>query len=218
MNPKQVVFGTPLFQYHLKDSKLNAALTHHFETEKNQDTGIIRSNVGGWHSKIYFDDPKVECLKKFRSETWECFQHVLQQTIRQNWVTQWSQQSWAIISGKGDYNIPHCHPCSEWSSVYYVDVGESFEVVNEDRSKSFSGRIQFLDPRGSLLEGCKRLSKVGKFYDELYGPVNITMIPYTGLLVFFPAWLMHQVLTYQGDKPRIVISTNYILEQAEILV
>lgn len=216
MQAKKVVFGTPLFQYHLKDAELNKALTNHYLAEESKDAiGCPKSNSGGWHSQISFQDPGVNCLNKLRQDAFECFQDVLLHSLTQSWTTKWAQQSWAVINRKNDYNIPHCHPASEWSSVYYVDAGDKFEVTDPDRRKGFSGRIQFMDPRGSLMESCKRLNTVGNFYDEMYGPYNITLIPYTGLLVFFPAWLMHQVLPYQGDKPRVVISTNYILEKAE---
>lgn len=214
---KQLLFGTPLFQFHLKNQDLDKDLAKHYLEEAQQDiVGVPRSNSGGWHSKL-FTDPYADCLKKFRAESFECFMEVLKGVLQQNWKTSWKQQSWAVINRRHDYNLSHCHAGSEWSSVYYVDAGESFDVLDPNKRIAHSGRIQFADPRGSIVDMVQRVCDRNMLYEEMFGASTISLIPYTGLLVFFPSYLMHTVLPYEGDKPRIVISTNYILEKAELL-
>ena len=89
-----------------------------FQNDETMSEGARALIANPEYALNSYDDilAALEILKKYRKarilfHTINQAVGVLQQTIRQNWVTQWSQQSWAIISGKGDYNIPHCHPC-----------------------------------------------------------------------------------------------------------
>jgi hypothetical protein len=38
--------------------------------------------------------------------------------------------------------------------------------------------------------------------------------PATGMMLLFPAWLMHGVRPYHGDRPRISIAFNFALPAA----
>jgi hypothetical protein len=41
---------------------------------------------------------------------------------------------------------------------------------------------------------------------------TFTVLPRTGRLVIFPAWLLHYVHSYLGERPRISISCNFLFE------
>ncbi|MBC6417262.1 MAG: hypothetical protein GDA47_05585, partial [Rhodospirillales bacterium] len=101
----------------------------------------------------------------------------------------------------GDSNEFHCHPGSFWSGCYYVDDGGIAGARNAD------GAFEMMDPRGPG--------------PALYAPhlayampqglspgSNEIVQPHSGLMLLFPAWLLHQVRPYRGDGLRISIAFN----------
>jgi uncharacterized protein (TIGR02466 family) len=101
--------------------------------------------------------------------------------------------AWANVLRRGDYFTPHTHSNSVWSLVLYVDAGDS--------SRDAGGALALRDPRAGA--------------GLVHGPTNahdtactFTLFPRTGMLVVFPAWLVHWVVPYQGERPRISIALN----------
>jgi hypothetical protein len=89
---------------------------------------------------------------------------------------------WASISHSSNFHLPHTHPHSSISGVYYT------------RIPSGAGKIIFDDPRGP------RWPFEGRLIHE----------PSPGDLLLFPSWLVHQVTTTTSthSDPRISISCN----------
>ena len=106
---------------------------------------------------------------------------------------------WANISPRYAFNRHHSHPGVLWSGVYYV------------KAPPQCGRILFSDPRlqARVIEpfyASDEQRKRDTWSEVYFGPLE-------GRLIFFPAWLSHEVepnlARGEGtDSERISISFN----------
>ena len=83
---------------------------------QKENTSINRSNIGGWHSisNIFEVDDfkKYSCLIK--KEVDHCLTNVLDNFSFE--IT----ESWININGKGNFNLTHTHPESDFSAVLWT--------------------------------------------------------------------------------------------------
>lgn len=191
-------FGVPIYEKHLPAFMPHQRIvSQRIHELRDADTGVNRSNQGGWHSS---DDLHLKpdehlhtlmlsllqlasaCIRDFEGER-------EYQDIRM-------VASWANLNHKGDWNAPHEHlPCT-WSGVFYVDAGEPLSAADP---KSLEGKILFFDPL-----------PLGK---EWKRPPNIAYAPVSGTMLLFPSYLTHMVAPYQGEKARISIAFNLIVDR-----
>lgn len=101
--------------------------------------------------------------------------------------------AWANVLRSGDYFTPHTHADAAWSVVLYIDAG--------DASDAAGGLLAFHDPRSGagMVRSATTAGVEGATFE---------LRPRTGMLVVFPAWLVHWVVPYRGDRPRISIAAN----------
>ena len=101
--------------------------------------------------------------------------------------------SWANISRKGEYTMPHIHEESSWSCVYYVTPTED-------------ANLYFKDPR--LLE------YMDKSHHHLRQPYAnmIRKRPFNAdEVILFPSWLEHGVGPNTSDDARMSIACNFLI-------
>ena len=107
--------------------------------------------------------------------------------------------AWFHVTRKGGYQTLHNHQNASWSGIFCVDPGD----MVEDRPDS--GLVRFHDPRF-----CSWFySDAGNLGLEMpwtHGGYDVTHRP--GRLVLFPSFLMHEILPYVGERPRIVVAFN----------
>ena len=104
--------------------------------------------------------------------------------------------AWANINYRGNWNAPHEHlPCT-WSGVFYVDAGEP---GRDSEAGALDGQVLFFDPL-PLGREWKRPPATG------YQPV-------AGKMLLFPSFLTHMVAPYYGEKPRISIAFNMVVDR-----
>lgn len=101
--------------------------------------------------------------------------------------------AWANVLARGDYVTPHTHAGSAWSAVLYVDAGDS--------GAAHGGFLSVRDPRA----GAAMVITSANAHDSA---CTFHLYPRTGMLVVFPAWLIHWVAPYQGTRARISIAAN----------
>ena len=175
-----------------KDIKLdNDKLAQDIINWSNQDSGVSKTNVKGWHSTTDMaSKPEYQLLvnelmimsKDIFKEEWLEREPVL-------------GNMWANINPKEGMNQPHIHPNSLFSGVYYV------------KSNPKSGRLKIYDPRpGSQI--VMPVRKEGQPPKHLWRDANLDPIP--GRIIMFPAWLWHAVEPNQSNELRISISFNFI--------
>jgi len=175
-----------------KDVQLNNnQLAQDIVNWSNQDKGVSKTNVRGWHSttdmhtKPEYSQLVTE-LMRMQKEIYDN-EHIDRYARLGN--------MWANINPPGGMNQPHIHPNALFSGVYYV------------KSQPNCGRLKIMDPRpGSQLYMPMR--KSGDPGRDMWKDANIE--PITGRIIMFPAWLWHSVEENISDDIRISVSFNFI--------
>ena len=145
---------------------------------------------GGWQSNKDLLDSEFPDLKKSLLAG-------ANEILSQIYVDQASIRminSWANISRKGQYTMPHIHEEASWSCVYYV-------------TPTYDANLYFKDPR--LLE------YMDKSHHNLKQPYAnmIRKRPFrAGEAILFPSWLEHGVGPTTKDELRISIASNFLIE------
>ena len=101
--------------------------------------------------------------------------------------------SWANISRKGEYTLPHIHEEASWSCVYYITPTEE-------------ANLYLKDPRS--------LEQMDKSHHYLKDPYTnvVRKRPFqTGEAILFPSWLEHGVGINVSDSERISIAANFLI-------
>ena len=188
------LFPESVFKYKFeKFENFNPELSKYiYNLNQSDETGITRSNKGGWHSKDFDLRDGNSIQVKFALE----IQKYILNTFRElGWKTENKkiqiQAMWAIINKKDDFNVIHSHPNCLLSAAYYVkapkDCGK-FQIENPNSiKKHISPEIVNKNEHNVLLAGIE---------------IN------EGDLIIFPGYLPHKVAKNKSDEDRIVISFN----------
>ncbi|MBX9795885.1 TIGR02466 family protein [Sphingomonas sp.] len=193
--PRQI-FGTPLIVTELPGADaINPALEALILDARARDTGVVRSNAGGWHSDTQFlrwaGDAIVPVARAMIAAADAATEDLQAQPgMRRGWM----MEGWANVNPPGGaHNVPHSHGGSYWSAVYYVrvDAGEG-------------GALVFHDPRSPMIEMHAPMLR----FRGGNGEQQLSVQPRAGQLILFPAWLVHSVTPWQGEGLRISIAVN----------
>ena len=107
--------------------------------------------------------------------------------------------AWFHVTRNGGYQGLHNHSNASWSAIFCVDPGD--EVP--DRPES--GAVRFHDTRTNANyfadAGNARLAKG-------FGMGSYQIKHTLGRLWVFPSYVLHEVLPYLGERPRLVVSRN----------
>ena len=191
-------FGVPIYEKHLPHyAKASASIAQHLYRIKDRDQGVQRSNQGGWHSSDRLHLSKHEATHGLIHRLLQVSVHSIKDFEGDREFKDIRMVSaWANINYQGDWNAPHEHmPCT-WSGVFYVDAGEPRDA---GQNNNLEGKILFFDP---LPLGT-----------EWKRPPNVAYTPKTGSMLLFPSFLTHMVAPYFGDKPRISIAFNLVVDR-----
>ena len=195
MSAPNLFFSTPVWASKAENYKeTNEEIYNYIKKLQTEDNdGIIKSNVKGWHSKDF--DLKNSVVIKFIN----LISPNINQVIKD---MQWDINSqtvkitsmWSIINTGGASNARHHHGNSDISAAYYVRAPEN------------SGEIVFYDPRPAPVFAHPSSTKP----NSLNAMVN-SINPAEGGLVLFPSYLDHSVNENLSNEERIVISFNLSL-------
>ena len=195
------LFGSPVRVSQLADqSDLLQSTREALTSEAQQTPGIVRSNMGGWHSvpdlTLRQGAPFAPLMQRIASEI-DVAVHALARSrgVAVAGSIDYGMQAWAMVLGHGGYVIPHDHAEAHFSGALYIDAGDA---PNDDAS----GRIVFTSPSS----GAAAIPGLDLF------PTNFSVRPETGMLLLFPGHLTHYVHPYRGHRPRVVVSFNVRLE------
>lgn len=187
------LFPTPVIIDELEGAEeLNRDLETVILRQRELDAGLKLSNRGSWQSKRDF--PRwaggsgrriVEHATRLASA------NTRSKTDRG--PPEWNVDVWANISESGGFNMPHIHGGTFWSAVYYVRAGGGE-----------GGQLVLHDPRMPGL----RMHAPGLRFTDMGPDVRTEIEPRSGLMVLFPAWLMHSVEPWHGEGHRISIAMN----------
>ena len=195
MSAPNLFFSTPVWASKTENYKeTNEEIYNYIKKLQTEDNdGIIKSNVKGWHSKDF--DLKNSVVIKFINLISPSINQVIKDM-------QWDINSqtvkitsmWSIINTGGASNARHHHGNSDISAAYYVRAPEN------------SGEIVFYDPRPAPVFSHPSSTKP----NSLNAMVN-SINPAEGGLVLFPSYLDHSVNENLSNEERIVISFNISL-------
>lgn len=192
------LFATPVMVYGKPEcDAMNDAIARHVLEEAGTDEGLVRSNIGGWHSNSDLQERSEPYFVELDTFINDCFRdsyaRIAAEFNDSAVSARWRCQGWAMLMGAGDYSMLHDHADADWSCVYYVDAGDA-----PTRERPMSGVLAFDDPRLG----------VNRNYPAQVFPPTFTLEAQTGMLVMFPSWLKHYVNPYFGSRPRVSVSYN----------
>ena len=192
MNKPNLLFPTPVWTIQLENYKeINEEMHEYIKKLQNENNiGIERSNVKGWHSNDFdLTDKQPQNFIKF------IFPAIEQVMNDMNWEKQKQiakiNNMWAIINIGGSANLRHQHGNSTISGAYYV------------RAPNNAGDIVFYDPRPAPVYSHPNVKKPNILNAQVNG-----ISPKEGALVLFPSYLDHSVNENLSKNERIVISFN----------
>lgn len=107
-------------------------------------------------------------------------------------------EAWYHISTAGGFHDAHYHGNCSWCGIYYLQAGDARP---SDDTGAGNGISRFYSPIG----GGALLGDYGNAYLNA-NRVDIT--PTDGMLLLFPAYLLHSGLPYAGERDRVVIAFN----------
>ncbi len=123
-----------------------------------------------------------------------------------DYAVNWQIHAWANINRTGDYHDPHNHPHAYLSGTYYLKMpGEG--PKKRQRSDVRPNAITFYDPRTGF--------NMSSIKDDPYVDPEHTVQPKPGLLMMWPAALMHFVHPNLSDETRISLSFNIVLKWSD---
>jgi uncharacterized protein (TIGR02466 family) len=145
------------------------------------------------------DDPAIgwlmQCIHK--SATDYC------RRAGMDYAIDWTLQGWANVNRFGDYHDPHNHPHAYLSGTYYVRVPQG-HALPHNRADVRPGCITFYDPRGSV--------NMTAIKNDPQVEPEFTVAPWPGMILMWPAFLLHYVHPNLADDSRISISFNLIVK------
>lgn len=201
------IYAVPLLQSQLPHHEIiNSDLSRlflEFESKGNtyRDSTKRDTQHKIFESNFYLhqrQDSSIRGLFDFIEDTMKKFiQSINQYSDEQMSNLDIDMHSWFHITRKGGFQCAHNHPNASWSAIYCVSPGKP--------ASPMSGTVRFHDPRTGS--------------DMYRDPANDNLqMPYrlgswqlahkAGQLIAFPSYLLHEVLAYDGDEPRIIVALN----------
>ena len=195
MNKPNLFFPTPVWATNLDNYKtINEQMYNYIKSnKKNDEKGISKSNVKGWHSNDFNLNDKDP--QNFIAFILPAIENVMNDM---NWdkekQTAKISNMWAIINTGGSANLRHQHGNSTISGAYYV------------RAPQDCGDIVFYAPRPAPIYSYPNVKSVNFLNAQVNG-----ISPVEGALILFPSFLDHSVNENKSNEERIVISFNISL-------
>ena len=192
MNKPNLLFPTPVWTLQLDNYKnINEQMYNYIKSKQiNDEIGINKSNVKGWHSNDFdLNDKEPQNFITFLLPSIE------KVMVDMNWEKQKQiakiNNMWAIVNIGGSTNLRHQHGNSTISGAYYI------------RAPLNSGDIVFYDPRPAPVYSHPNVVAPNFLNAQVNG-----ITPKEGALVLFPSYLDHSVNENLSNEERIVISFN----------
>ena len=188
---RELFFPTPIYILDIKDQSLNIELEKNIINWMNEDKGITRTNVNGWHSPTdmhikpefkRLTNALLEAQNKIYKEEYLDSEPVI-------------GNMWANVNPPGGMNRAHQHPNSLWSGVYYIKAPKN------------CGNLKIDDPRASASMIRPKL-KDGEKPSRVWRETGFE--PKAGRLIMFYSWLVHCVDPNKSNDTRISVSFNFL--------
>jgi uncharacterized protein (TIGR02466 family) len=149
---RELYFATPVYVKDVGTPELNNKLEQDIIAWSNQDKGLVRTNMNGWHSETdMHTKPEYKALVDI---LYQAQAFIYKDELLDN--EPYLGNMWANINPPGGYNRPHTHPNSLWSGVYYVKTPKN------------CGHLKLEDPRSVSLMTRPRRKFQGNNHKDLW--------------------------------------------------
>ncbi|MDA9881799.1 TIGR02466 family protein [Crocinitomicaceae bacterium] len=179
---------TPLFTDGVWNTTFNSDLKKYCDFVKNNDTGRVLTNKGGYQSNdCNLSDPILSPLISHIEREANIFRNVfnVQRTLTLD-------NMWININGPGCYNEDHTHINTFFSGVYYIHTPKN------------CGNIEFSKP--SLHIMAQWSSGFESFNTHNSG--RWTLPATKNVCYIFPSYYVHKVLPNENQEKRYSVSFN----------
>ena len=188
---RELHFPTPIYIFDHNDPSLNIQLEKDILNWMNQDKGVSKTNIKGWHSTTDMNTKPeyqrlVQGLFEAQNKIYE-EEHLTSEPYLGG--------MWANVNPPGGMNRAHMHPNSLWSGVYYVKAPKNCGLLRID------------DPRTSAAMS-RPIMKDGETPSRLYRETSYEAV--AGRCIMFPSWVTHCVDPNESDDLRISVSFNFL--------
>ena len=192
---RELHFPTPIYIFDHNDPSLNVQLEKDIMNWMQQDKGVTRTNVKGWHSTTDMHErPEYKRLVHALYEA----QHKI--FVEEHYESEpFLGNMWANVNPPGGMNRAHIHPNSLWSGVYYVKAPENSGDLKIDDSRTAGAMMV------PTLKDSDKPMPMRLWRETHYKPV-------AGRCIMFPSWLMHCVDPNDSNDLRISVSFNFLQE------
>ena len=194
------LFSTSIYLSHLPDFKrINVKIEEFLRNlqKEDEETSVPAEkgyNPHGLGYTSYFSDRTNQIIT--HPDTQELVSFLVKCSVEYTRTLGFQMQNykfgidriWLNIGSQGAYHMPHRHPGSVVSGVYYVRVPEP----------TSGGELAFRDP----------LAPYRMAEPEVRKDPGRTIIPHSGMLVLFPSWLEHEVKLQRSPDRRISLAFN----------
>ncbi len=109
-------------------------------------------------------------------------------------------KAWANINNSKPVDLPHCHPGSVFTAVYYV----------KGSGIADNGNLILLSPLATTIQYA--IPEAHKKFNNFFNSWHCAIPPQTGKLLIFPSWITHSVMSNNlENSDRISIAIDAII-------
>jgi len=189
---------------HIVETELDKKIKPYcLKKRKDNPESVNISNIKGYQSKHMFENTETGTVRSphmtdeetdlvIKPALYKIFKESICNVIEGNLNI---VNYWININGKGAYNRIHNHPQANFSGVYFVQCPKNCGHIVFNNPHTFTA----FDEMSSYKED---------FTNQGYQHKAISIEPRVGLLLMFPAYLMHGVAENKSDEDRISIAFN----------
>ena len=179
----------------IQDELVNFA----YQEREKDPIGVEKSNKGGWQSKDNYNNHHNILLSTLQQTIGPYFGN----GVFNNTTQLVFDGIWININGKGDHNSSHNHPNCNLAGVMWIKASKELN----DTGKALSGDIEFLSPHNFTL-AAELMAYDDEFCKKCASWPAYWIPPEEGMILIFPASVMHQVHTNESNQDRISVSFN----------
>lgn len=180
-----------------------AALLLQLESEgdRHRDREFRDTQVGIFESNFFLHERPEACIATLFSYIREAMRALIRglnaYNDEQMSNLELGMHSWFHVTRNGGYQGAHRHPNASWSAIYCVDNGDGTDPK--------SGAVRFHDPKSDSL---MYMDAAMANLQMPYRLGNWELVHKPGQMLVFPSYLLHEIFSYTGQRPRIVIALN----------
>jgi len=192
----QTLFPTPLLTFLVEEAEtLNRDLMAEIDQRRRSEQGEAKSNRQGWHSAYDLFKRKEKAQARLAAIIREAVEQATRKLAPNADLSKLRMEcdGWINVNPTGAYNTPHDHPGNLWSGTYYVVTPDAGEAAGS------SGRIEFIDSRSGLADN---------LVNAPFTASKCGIRPKPGMLLMFPANLLHWVHPNTAAEDRVTIAFN----------